>query len=580
VSDKSESVLPDEPSSLETAIEVISSATLQGSDVQSDIVNLGQLETQVCDKDPTKDEDQHIPAESPSVEEGVISKEQAFQMLLNVLTGYYSDIPQAKSFKDSIMAAFNKQTIAQTTNQNKAHPASSTPQQETPEASGEIHSITDSESVYENDYLFEKPPDNMKADESTSFPEDTTEQGKVLHEPHVHQEMSRSLPEPAITVESEHKQPDSTVKQWSPKPEISRNVENNIISMNESLDVTLNPMKTESLPIQTSSERASDKDDQYHNPTVVHLQHKQVQKETLQNIVQSAPSFQEHCADEEDDDYEEYVTNDEMDEEDYEEEDEEEENEEIKLIMENMNAVSESPKCSKVHENILNLQDKKTEKQLVLKTGHETVTDNTVASVPHKEAEIPVNLMTVKDADVSSQGMGTEDPSHSSRPTTNDTTPSSNAESFSTLSKAFTSMDVKAPVPPKRKSARGIRNLPGVTTHITSNNNEAIIQNGTTDLIQSNSPQLEVLHTTNSGNHLSASVKENSSTANEHLQPMAFQLVHNESFKKQDEVTSPTSDMSSTVTDQFQFEVSLNVIARTQIQICSLFIWTITETWI
>lgn len=555
MSDKSESVLPDEPSSLVTTVEIISSASLQGSNVHTGTFNLGQCETQVCDKDPVKDEDQKIPAESPSAEEGVISKDQAFQMLLNVLTGNYSGIPHAKAFKDSIMAAFN---------QNKAHPAISTPQQEPPEASGEIGSITNSESVYENDYLFENPPDKKRAAESTSFPKDTTEHGKVLHESH--QEISKSFPEHNITVESKHNEPDSTVKQWSPKLESASNVDNSIVPINKSSDITANLMKTESLPIQTSVERAGDKDDQYHNPTVEPLQHKHIQKEILKNTVQSAPSFQEHCADEEDDDYEEYVTNDEMDEEGYEEEDEEE-NEEIKLILENMNAVSESQKFSKDHENILHLHDKKTENILVLKTAHEIVTDNTVASVPPKQAEIEnsVTLMTVKSADISApspQGMGTEDPPHSSRSTTNDTTPSSDAESFNTLSSAFTSMDAKAPVPPKRKSAKANRNPQSVSTHTTSNNNEAMIQNGTTDLTQSSSSQLEVLHQTNSDNHLHASVKENSITVNEYLQPTAFHSVNNESFKKQDEVTSPITDVSSTVTDQFQFEVS-----RTQIQI-------------
>lgn len=526
MSDKSESVLPDEPSSLVTAVEIISSASLQGSNIHIGTVNLGQSETQVCDKDPVKDEDHQIHGESTSAEEGAISKDQAFQMLLNVLTGNYSGIPHAKAFKDSIMAAFS---------QNKAHPASSSPQQEPPEASGEIGSITNPESVYENGYLFDNPPDKKKAAESTSFREDTTEQGKVVHESHVHQEISKSFPEHNITVESKHNEPDSTVKQWSPKLESARNIDNNIIPINESSDVAANLMKTESLPLQTSVERVSDKDDQYHNPTVEPLQYKHIQKETLQNIVQSAPSFQEHCADE-DDDYEEYVTNDEMDEEGYDEEDEEE-NEEIKLILENMNAVSESPKFSKDHENILNLHDKKTENTLVA------------------EIENSVTLTTVKPADISApspQEMGTEDPPHS-RSMKNYT---------STLSSAFTSIDAKAPVPPKRKSAKANRNPPSGSTHTTSNNNEAKIQNGTTDLTQSSSSQLEVLHTTNGDNHLHASVKENSITANEYLQPTAFHSVNNENFKNQDEVTSPITDVSSTVTDQFQFEVS-----RTQIQI-------------
>lgn len=551
MSDKSESVLPDEPSSLATAVEINSSASLQGSNVHIGTVNLGQSETQVCDKDPVKDEDQQIPAECPSVEEGVISKDQAFQMLLNVLTGNYSGIPHAKAFKDSIMAAFN---------QNKAHPASSTPQQEPSEASGEIGSITSPKSVYEKDYLFEIPPDKKMAAESTSFQKDTTEIGKVLHESHAHQEISKPFPEHNITVESKHNEPDSTVKQWSLKLESARDVDNNSIPVNESSDVTANPMKTESLPIQTSVESVSDKDDQYHNPTVEPLQHKHIQKESLQNIVQSAPSFQEHCADEEDDDYEEYVTNDELEEDDYEEEDEEE-NEEIKLILENLNAVSESPKFSKDHENILSLHDKKTENILVLNTAHEILMDNTVASVPSKQAEIEnsVTLMTVKSADIlapSPQRMGTEDPPHSSRSMTNNTTPSSNAESFHTLSCAFTSMDAKAPVPPKRKSAKANINPLSVRTHTTSDNNEAIIQNGTTDLTQSSSSQLEVLHSTNTDNCLHDSIKENSITANEYLQPTAFHSANNESFKKLDEVTSPIADVSSTVTDQFQFEVS------------------------
>ncbi|PNF20071.1 hypothetical protein B7P43_G05255 [Cryptotermes secundus] len=548
VSDKSESVLPDEPSSLATAVEISSSASLKGSNVHIGTVNLGQCETQVCDKDPVKDEDQQIPAEFSSVDEGVISKDQAFQMLLNVLTGNYSGIPHAKAFKDSIMAAFN---------QNKAHQASSTPQQEPSEASGEIGSITNSQSVYEKDYLFEIPPDKKMAAESTSFQEDTTEIDKVLHESHAHQEISKPFPEHNITVESKHNEPDSTVKQWSLKLESARIVDNDSIPVNESSDITANPMKTESLPIQTSVERVSDKDDQYHNPIVEPLQHEHIQKESLQNIVQSAPSFQEHCADE-DDDYEEYVTNDEMEEEDYEEEDEEE-NEEIKLILENMNAVSESPKFSKDHENILSLHDKKTENMLVLKAAHEILTDNIVASLPSKQAEIEnsFTLMSVKSADVSTpspQRMGTEDPSHSSRSMTNDITPSTNAESFHTVSCAFTSMDAKAPVPPKRKSAKVNRNPPSVSTHTTSNNNEAIIQNGTTAQTQSSSSQLEVLHSTNSDNHLYASIKENSITANEYLQPTAFHSVNNESFKKPDEVTSPIADVSSTVTDQFQFE--------------------------
>jgi hypothetical protein len=565
VSDKSESVLPDEPSSLETAVEVITSASLQGNNDQTGTVNSGQLETQVCEIDPARHHDQHIPAESPSAEEGVISKEQAFQMLLNVLTGNYSDIPQAKAFKDSIMAAFIKQTIAQTTSHNKAYPGSSPPQQKPCESSGETRSITDSDSVYENDYLFENLPDNKRDSESTSFQEDTTEQHKLFHEPHAHQEVSNLFPEPKITVEWKQNEPDSRVKQWSPKLESARNTDMSTIPMNETLYVVVNPMESESLPTQVSLERVGDINDQYHNPTVVPLKHEHVEKEILQNIVQSAPSFQEHCADEDDDDYEEYVTNDEM-EEDYEEEDEEEENEEI---MENMDTVSESQIFAKDHEPILDLQDIMTEKKLVLQTQHEIVTNNTVAPVPPKQAETEnsVNL-TVKSyvSAPSTQGMEREDPPHSLRSTTSDITLCSNTETSNTLSTAFTSMDVKAPIPPKRKSAKGIRNLPGATTHTTSINNVAIIQNGTTDLTQSSSSQLEALHATNSGNQLPASINENCNTAAEYLQPTEIHSVNNESFEKQGEVTRPTTDMSSTVTDQFQFEVSLKAITRAQIQ--------------
>jgi hypothetical protein len=554
VSDKSESVLPDEPSSLETAVEIITSASLQGNNVQTATVNMGQMETQVCDTDSARHEDQHIPAESLSSDEGVISKEQAFQMLLNVLTGNYSDIPQAKAIKESIMAAFNKQTIAQTSNYNKEYPESSTPQQIPPQSSGEVVSNTNSESVYENYYLFENPPENKMDYEPTSFQEDTKEQHKLFDELHVH-EISKSFPEPKITVESKYSESDSTAKHCSLKLESARNVDNSIIPI--SSYGIINPTETESLPTQTFVERYGNTEDQYHNPTVVPLEHKPVQKESLQNTVQSAPSFQEHCADEEDDDYEEYVTNDEMDEDDYEEEDEEEN----EKIIKNTDAVTESPVLSKDHATILDLQDMKTENKVVLQAGHEIVKNNTVATVPPIEADTENSVsLTDKSGYVSgpnTEGMENENPLLSPRSMTSDIAPCSNTESFGTLSRAFNSMDEKAPIPPKRKSAKGIRNLPSVTIHATPNNSEAIIQNVTTDLAQSSSTQLEVLHTANSGNHLHTSVKENCSTANEYLQPTEFHPVNNESFKKNDEVTDPTTVMSSTVTDQFQFEVSL-----------------------
>jgi hypothetical protein len=569
VSDKSESVLPDEPSSLKRAVEVITSASLQGNNDQTGTVNLGQLETQVCDKEPARHQEQHIPAESPSTDEGVISKEQAFQMLLNVLTGNYSDIPQAKAFRESILVAFNKQPIAQTTSHTKAYPEISPSQQKRCESSGETGSMADSESVYENDYLFENPPDNKRDSESMSLQEYTTEKCKLFHEPHAHQEVSKSFPELKITVENKQNEPNSKVKQWSPKMESASNVDMSTIPMNENLYVVANPRETESLPTQLLVERVDDTDGQYHNPIVVPLKHRHVEKEILQNIVQCAPSFQEHCADEEDDDYEEYVTNDEMEEEDYEEQDEkEEENEEI---IENLDAVTESPIFEKNNKTNLDLADTKTEKKLVLQTSHEIVTNNKVAFVPPEQAETENSVNSTVNSDYvsapSTHEMEIQDPPHSSRSSTSDIAPCSNTQSFNTLSSAFTSMDAEVPIPPKRKSAKSIRNLQGVTIHTTSINNVAMTQNSTMDLTQSSSSQLEVVNTTNSDNQLPASVKENCNIADEYLQPTELHSVNNESLKKQDEVTSTTTDMSSTVTDQFQFEVSLQAITRPQIQI-------------
>jgi hypothetical protein len=560
VSEKSESVLPDEPSSLKTTVEVISTASLEGSDVQTDAVNLDQSETQVCYKDAVRDEDQHIPVKSPKVEEGGIPKEQAFQLLLNVLTGNYSDIPQVKAFKDSIIAAFSNQTIAQTTNQGEAHPVSLTAQQQSHEVS-EVHNITDPKSPYGYEYLSDNNLGKKKLGESASSIEDTPVQSKVIQEPLVHvlqtEDISKPYPESKITSESTYIQPDSTVVQWSPKLEVPRNFDMNIVSMDESLYATLNPMKTEPPTAERSAERDSDKDAKDHDPTAVSLQHKHVKEETSHNTVQSAPSFQEHCADEEDDDYEEYVTNDEMDEEDY----EEEEDEEIKLIMENIIAVSESPKCSTGHENILNLQDNNIENQLVLKTEPEIVPQ---ASDPTEQAEKKDSLKftTMIGADVSApspQGMFTQDPPHSPGPIANDTTPSSNAESTNAISNIFTSTDTKAPVPPKRKSAKRFINPPCITTPTTSNNNEDIIKHNTTDVTQPSSSELEVLQKTHNDNYSDAFVRETNVTANEHMQPTALYHDETDSSKKQDEVTSPTTDVSSKVIDQFQFEVSLKV---------------------
>jgi hypothetical protein len=534
---------------------------------------LDQSETQVHDKQPVKDEDQHIPVKSPELEDEVISKEHAFQLLLNVLTGNYSDIPQAKAFKDSIIAALSNQAPAQTKSQSESNPASTTVQQGSSKASGEMHGIIDSESVYGDDSLSDNTSENKRLAESTSSIEDAKEQSKVLHEPLVHvteeEDISKSSPEPKSTVESTHIQYDSRVKQCSPKLDLARNLDTNIFSMDESSDVALNQIKIEPPPLQRPAEAISFKDGQDHDTTAGPLQHEYVLKETLQNTVQSAPSFQEHCADEEDDDYEEYVTNDEMEEEDdYEEEDDEEEedNEDLTLIMENIITVSESPKCSMGHENILNLQDKTNENQLMLKKEREDVTDNSAASDPTKQAEKrdSVNLMTMTGADVSApspQGMVTEHLPHSPRPTTNDATSSFNTESSTATSSTLTSMAMKAPIRPKRKIAKGIKNPPSVATTTTSNNNEAVIQNSNTDLTQSGSSKSEVLQTINKGKQSPDFTRENNGTANEHVQPTTLHPVENESLEKQDEITSPT-DVSSKVTDQLQFEVSHKVRNR------------------
>lgn len=564
MSEISESVLPDEPSPSETAVQVISTTSLRGSDVQTNTVRLDQSENQVHVKQPVKNEDQHIPVKSPEVKDEVVSKEHAFQLLLNVLTGNYSDIPQAKAFKDSIIAALSNQAPAQIKSQSESNPISSKVQQETSKASGEVHGITDSELVYADDYLSDTTSENKRSAESTSSMVDTKEQNKVLHEPYVHvlekEEISKSSPEPRITVESTHIQSESRVKQCSPKMELATNLYINTFAMDESSDVTLNQIETDLPPVQRSAETISDKDDQDHDTTTVPLQHEYILKETLQNTVQSTPSFQEHCADEDDDDYEEYVTNDEM-EDDYQAEDDEEENEEIKLIMGNIIAVNESPKCSMSHENILILQDMTNENQLVLKKECENVTDNSADSDPPKlgDKRDSVNWITVTGADVSAacpQGMVT----HSSRPTTNDTS-SFNTESSSATSSTLTSTVMKAPVPPKRKLAKGIKNPPQVATPTTSNNNEAIIPKNNTDLNQSGPSSLEVFQTTDKDNQSTDFARENNGKVSEHVQQTTLHPVKNESLEKQDEITSPT-DVSSKVTDQLQFEVSHKIKNR------------------
>ncbi|KDR18370.1 RING finger protein 31 [Zootermopsis nevadensis] len=554
VSQISESVLPDEPSTSETAIQVISTTSLQGSNVKTDDVRLDQSDIQVNDKQPVKNEDQHIPVKSPEVEDKVISKEHAFQLLINVLTGNYSDIPQAKAFKDSIIAALCNQAPAQTESQSELNPASLTQQHGSSEASGEVHGIIDSESVNGEYYLPDNIADNKRSAELTSSKEDTEEQSKVLHESIVHvteENISASSPEPRNIVESTYIQSDSRIKQYSPKLDLARNLDTNIFSMDESSDVTLDQIMTEPPPAQKPAETPSDKDDQDHNITAIPLQ----LKETLQNTVQSAPSFQEHCADEEDDDYEEYVTNDEMEEEeDYEEEDdEEEENEEIKLIMENIIAVSESPKCSMGQENVLNFQDKTIENEVVLKKDRENVTDSSAASDLTKQEDKTdsVDLITMKGDDVSapsSQGMVTEHSPHSPRPATSDLA-FFNTESPNATSSTQTSMVREAPIPPKRKLAKGIKNPPSVATTTTSNNNEAITPNSNSYLTQSGSPKSEVLQTINIGNQSPDPAKVN----NEHVQPSTMYPAENESLEKQDEIPSPT-DLSSKVTDQMQFE--------------------------
>jgi hypothetical protein len=561
VSEISESVLPDEPSTLETAVQVISATSLQGSDVHTDTIRKDQSEIQVNDKQPVRDEDQHIPAKSPEVEAGVLSKEHAFQLLLNVLTGNYANIPQANAFKDSILAVLSNEAPAQTKDQIESNPVSSTAQQEPCEASKEVHGITDSKSVCGDDYLSDNTLENKRSAVSISSVQDTTEQNKVPHKPLVHipekEQLSKSSPELKITTENTHIQSDSRVKQKSSTLECAENLDINNVSKDESFDVALNKLKTQSPPVQTAAETVGDNDDQNHDTNAIPSQHKYVPKETSENTVQSAPSFQEHCTDEDDDDYEEYVTNDEMDEEDY---DEEEEDEEIKLIMENIIAVSESPKYSTDHENILYLQDKTNENQLVLKKELEIVTNNSTASDQTEQANKIdyVNLMTMEGADVSApspQEMATQNSPHSPRPATNETTSTFNTESPSAIASTHTSIVVQAPVPPKRKSAKGIKRPPNVATPTTSNNNEAITQNSTTDLTHSISCELEVLQTMNTGNHSSGSATENSCTANEHVQPTTLDPVESESLEKQDEITSLT-DVSSNVKDQFQFEVS------------------------
>ena len=554
MSDKPESVLPDEPSTLRTAIEVISNVSLQGSDIQSDIVSSGQSKTQVCDKDSVKDEDQHIPVKSPVAEEGVTSKEQAFQMLLNVLTCNYSDIPHVKAFKDSLMAAFSNQAPAQTTNQSEPCHASSASQQEPSEVLEEACDIADSKSIFADNYVSDTPLENSRLAEPANTSENITEQSRVLSERVVHMfenvEVLNPSPEPKIALESTNIQSDFRDRQESPKLELPRNLDMNNISMGGSSDTPPKCTKIEPSSVQKSAETVSDKDAQYH-----------VQKETFQNTVQSVPSFEEHCPDEDDDDYEEYVTNDEMDEEDYEDEDEEV-NEEIKLIMENIIAINESPKCSTGHDNILNLQYIMSENQLITPKGPEIITDNTAVSDQSEEEEKndSINLMVMKGIDVyapSSQEKVTEYSPHLQAHTANVITPSSNAESPSATSSTFNSTIMKAPIPPKRKSAKGIRNPPGVTTLTTSNNNESTIQNTSTELMQSRAAELE---RTNSSDHSPAFFKEHSSTVTEQVQSTALQPVDTGNMEKQDEVTSQTTDVSNKVTDQLQFEVSLNLL--------------------
>jgi hypothetical protein len=555
VSDKTESVLSDEPSAAKTAVEVINTGSLQGIDTQFDSVGFSQLDTQVCETDSVKDEDKHIPFKFPEAEEGAMSKEQAFQLLLNVLTGNYSDIPQVKAFKDSLMAA-----ISNPSQTNQSEPCTEgSAQQEQTEALGEAYDITHSEPVFGDNYVSDNPLENNRLTESANTSEDMIEQSKVLSKTVVNTlenvHILNPSPEPKITLESTDIQPDFTVKQGSPKLELSRNLDINIISMDETLDVIFNSMKTEQSPVQRSAETVRDKDAQCH-----------VQKDMLQGTGKSAPFFEELCTDDDDDDdnddddYEEYVTNDEMDEEDYDDEDEEE-NEEIKLIMENIIAINESSKCSTGHENILNLQYVMPENQVTSPRGPEIVTDNTAVSDHPKEEEIKysVNIMTNKAGDVSAsnpQEIGTENSPNLQTYTMNGITPSTNTQSPRATLSTLTSTTIKAPIPPKRKLAKGIRNPPGVTILTTSNNNETIKQNNTTELTQSRAPEL---HRTNSSNHSPASVKEHSSTVSEQVQSTAQHPVDSGSLEKQEEITSQTTDVSNKVIDQLQFEVSLKI---------------------
>ncbi|XP_069698159.1 uncharacterized protein LUBEL isoform X1 [Periplaneta americana] len=526
VSENSESILPDEPTTtLETAVESVSTASLQENSVQTDSVTLEQSESQVRDEKTARDKDRDIPVKSPEVEEGVMSKEQAFQLLLNVLTGNYPDIPQAKAFKDSIIAAFGTPSPIPTANNNETQQSSSTPQQETSVASEEeVRGTTDSESVYEDDFLSDNNLDSRKSAEPRSPIGSATIHEAVHQESHDHihgENVSSSSEDQSSNINHSH----LTVGQKDSEEKVAIITDNIDALETENLDVTLSPIKTDPQPTPNSAHEISNGDAQLQEETVVSQQNKPSnndEHESSQNKAHTTPSFQEHCADEEDDDYEEYVTNDEMDEEDYEEEDEE--NEEIKLIMGNIISVSESPKCSTGVENILNLQDKKPENNLNLKKERVILAHNSASSAEHTDSiNLPVEVMT--DENSNSQ-------------IDIKVTPSSTTLSVEALTIG------KVPIPPKRRAAKGIKKPPVSSTSESSNGIPA------TEL--TSTPKSDVLQTTSSGKNSPAVLRENTDTAIKDVQPIALQPSENENTEKQDEV--PTTDVSIKISDQFQFE--------------------------
>ncbi|PSN46286.1 hypothetical protein C0J52_12853 [Blattella germanica] len=516
VSDKSESILPDEPTTLESAVESLNTANLQGTDIPNESVSSENPEIQVRDEESVKSENSNIPVKAPEVEEG-LSKEQAFQLLINVLTGSCPDIPQAKAFKDSIIAAFSQSPVIQVPTNSEPQTQPLSPIAKSTTSEEELHSATENESVYGDDYLHDtlenKQVEGVEAKASKHNAIAAAENHKSLA-----QTSGISVqPQTVATVTAESIDNTSAILK-----DHSINSDQNSIAVH---DDELQLPKAKPLTHEIPKESVKDKALVMNDADISGNENVKKEESVLQSIVQTAPSFLEHCADEEDDDYEEYVTNDEISEEEYgleEEDEDEEENEEIKLIMENIIQVtgtgSESPKCSTGTENILNLQD--SEIQL---PSMKALTD-TVPTLPPKKSKKgeTVNLTTLE----------TEIP--------NSTTSEKKSE---------VPAEVKVPVPPKRKAAKGSKKAAATSTLIpttsqTSENNEIPVLNKTSDLVPTSSSDLVVDQTDS----------------------LLVEQVTSESteidISEKQEVQDSTNAVSNTVTDQFQFECSSGFIAN------------------